>query len=276
MREEGVIGKDEDPTDEDVRRFDKGRKSKHVFNDDWQSSTDPQSRITQLKDGRTHLAYKAEHVVDLETDVVLAAEIHRAYRADVDTLVDSVMQAQVNVNAAAGRVGRGAAAIEEVAADKGYHAAKTLELADALSLRTYIPEPKRKHKSRWTDKPEECRVAVVNNRRRTRRAKSRDLQRPRSERVERSFAHVCDSGGVRRSWLRGLAEVTKRYLIAVAAHNLGRVLRALFGIGKPRSLQSGFRLAALVQFTISAILWQRAAIARFSARLTRVTRPTAV
>jgi transposase len=276
MREEEVIGKDEDPTDEDVRRFDKGRKSKRVSNDDWQSSTDPESRITQLKDGRTHLAYKAEHVVDLETDVVLAAEIHRANRADVDTLVDSVMQAQVNVNAAAGRVGRAAVAIKEVAADKGYHAAKTLELADALSLRTYIPEPKRKHKSRWTDKPEEFRVAVVNNRRRTRRAKSRDLQRLRSERVERSFAHVCDSGGARRSWLRGLAEVTKRYLIAVAAHNLGRVLRALFGIGKPRSLQGGCGLAALVQFTRSAVLWQRATIARFSARLTRVTRPTAV
>jgi transposase len=273
MREEGVIGNDEDPTDEDVRRFDKGRKSKRVSNDDWQSSTDPESRVTQLKDGRTHLAYKAEHVVDLETDVVLAAEIHRANRADVDTLVDSVMQAQVNVNAATERVGRAAVAIEEVAADKGYHGAKTLELADALSLRTYIPEPKRRHKSRWTDKPQGFRVAVVNNRRRTRRDKSRKLQRLRSERVERSFAHVCDSGGARRSWLRGLTDVTKRYLIAVAAHNLGRVLRALFGIGKPRSLQGGFGLAALVQFTISAILWQRVTIARFAARLTRVTRP---
>jgi IS5 family transposase len=276
MREEGLIETNEEPTDEEVRRFDKGRKNKRVSNEEWESRTDPASRITQMKDGRTHLAYKAEHVVDLATELVLAAEIHLANRADVDTLVDSVMQAQVNVNAATERVSRASVEIKEIAADKGYHAARTLELADALSLRTYIPEPKRKHKSRWTDKPEEFRVAVVNNRRRTRRAKSRDLQRLRRERVERSFAHVCDSGGTRRSWLRGLAEITKRYLIAVAAHNLGRVLRALFGIGKPRSLQGSFGFAALVQFVISAILCEQTTIARFSARLTRATRPIAV
>jgi transposase len=276
MREEGLVETNEKPTDEEVRRFDKGRKTKRVSNDEWRSSTDPDSRITQMKDGRTHLAYKAEHVVDLATELVLSAEIHHANRADVDTLVDGVMQAQVNLNAATERGGRAEVKIEEVAADKGYHAAKALELADALSLRTYIPEPKRKHKSRWRDKPEEYRTAVINNRRRTRRAKSRKLQRLRSERVERSFAHVCDSGGARRSWLRGLAEVTKRYLITVAAHNLGRVLRKRLGIGKPRSLQGGFGFAALVQFAISAILWQQPTIARFSARFTRVTRPIAV
>jgi transposase len=146
-----------------------------------------------MKDGRTHLAYKAEHVVDLENELVLAAEIYPANRADTDTLVDSVMQAKLNVDAVNERVGLGGERIEEVAADKGYHAARTLELADALSLRTYIPEPKRKHRSRWTDKPEEFRTAVLNNRRRTGREKSGKLQRLRSERVERSFAHVCET-----------------------------------------------------------------------------------
>jgi transposase len=276
MREEGVIEPNEEPTDEEVRRYDKGRKNKRVSNDEWRSSTDPASRITQMKDGRTHLAYKAEHVVDLQSERVLAAEIHLANRADTDTLVDSVMQARLNVDAANERAGLGEERIEEVAADKGYHAAATLELATALNLRTYIPEPNRKHRSRWTDKPEEHRAAVLNNRRRTRRDKSRNLQRLRSERVERSFAHVCETGGARRSWLRGLVDLTKRYLITVAAHNLGRVLRKLLGIGKPRSLQGGFGVAALVQFAISAILWQKPTIATFSARLSRLTRPIAV
>lgn len=271
MREEGVIEEDREPTDEEVRRFDKGRKTKRVSNDDWQSSTDPASRITRLKDGRTHLAYKAEHVVDLETDVVLAAEIYLADAADVDTLVDSVVQAQVTVNAATERAGCTGVEIEEVAADKGYHAARTLELADALSLRTYIPEPKRPHESRWTDKPEGYRRAVINNRRRTRRAKSRRLQRLRSERVERSFAHVCDSGGTRRSWLRGLVDVKKRYLIAAAAHNLGRVLRKHFGIGKPRGLQGGLGFSALVQIAIRAIARRLPAVGRTQEPLTRLT-----
>jgi transposase len=275
MREEGVIEKDQEPTDEEVRRFDKGRKAKRVSNDDWQSSTDPASRITKLKDGRTHLAYKAEHVVDLKTDLVLAAEIHPANRADADTLADSVMQAQVNVNAANERVGRAEVEIEEVAADKGYHSARALELADALGLRTYIPEPKRARKSRWADKPEAYRIAVLNNRRRTRRDKSRKLQRLRSERVERSFAHVCDSGGARRSWLRGLADVAKRHLIAVAAHNLGRVLRKLFGIGKPRGLQGGLGLTALVPSTVTAIRLRLPGITRALTRPTPMTKPIA-
>jgi hypothetical protein len=255
-----LIEPDAEPTDEEVRRYDKGRKNKRVSNDEWQSSTDPASRIAQLKGGRTHLAYKAEHVVDLQSELVLAAEIHSANRADTDTLVDSVMQAELNVDAANERAGLNRQRIEEVAADKGYHAARTLELADALSLRTYIPEPKRKHRSRWRDKPEGFRTAVLNNRRRTGREKSRKLQRLRSERVERSFAHVCETGGARRTWLRGLVDVTKRYLITVAAHNLGRVLRELFGMGKPRALQGGWGLSARREGVLQALLWLHLAI----------------
>jgi IS5 family transposase len=258
MREEGVIEAGAEPTDEEVRRYDKGRKNKRASNDEWQSSTDSDGRIAKMKDGRTHLAYKAEHVVDLENELVLAAEIYPADRADTDTLIDSVVQAKLNVDAANERAGLGGERIEEVAADKGYHAAATLELADALNLRTYIPEPKRKHRSRWTDKPAGHRTAVLNNRRRTGREKSRRLQRLRSERVERSFAHMCETGGARRSWLRGFVDVTKRYLMTVAAHNLGRVLRKLFGVGKPKALQgisSPFAgLAGVLQVLLSVHL----------------------
>jgi IS5 family transposase len=266
MREEGLIEAEQEPTDEEVRRYDKGRKNKRVSNDEWQSSTDPASRIAKMKDGRTHLAYKAEHVVDLANELVLAAEIYPADRGDTDTLVDSVMQAKLNVDAANERAGLGAERIEEVAADKGYHAAATLELADALNLRTYIPEPKRKHRSRWTDKPEEHRTAVINNRRRIGREKSRRLQRLRSERVERSFAHTCETGDARRSWLRGIADVTKRYLMTVAAHNLGRVLRKLFGVGKPRALQGVSGLSAGLAGVLQAQLRAHLAIARDSWR----------
>jgi transposase len=245
MREEGLIDPDDQPTAEELRRYDKKRKKKKVSNDEWVSETDPDSRITQMKDGRTHLAYKAEHVVDLDSDLLLAAEITPADQGDTQTLVDSVMEAQVNLNEAGCEV-----QIEEVAADKGYHAAGTLELSESLDLRTYIPEPKRTHKSRWTDKPPGYQRAVYANRRRVQRAKGKRLQRKRSEFCERTFAHVCDSGGMRRSWLRGLADVTKRYVIAAAAHNLGRILRALFGIDKPRALQGAGGLAALVYFAI--------------------------
>jgi transposase len=246
MREEGVIDAAHEPTAEEVRRFDKKRKNKKVGNDEWKSSTDGDARITQMKDGTTHLAYKAEHVVDLKSDLILAAEIYPADQADTATLADSLVAAQVHLKEAGSD-----AAIEEAAADKGYHAAGTIELCDFLEVRTYIPEPRRPHPSRWADKPAEHRCAVLNNRRRVRRAKSKTLQRRRSEVVERTFAHVCETGGARRSWLRGLVDVTKRYKIAAAAHNLGRLLRRLTGIGKPKALQGDGGPAALNQLLVA-------------------------
>jgi transposase len=253
MKEEGVVDKGGEPTDEEVRRYDKQRKNKKVSNEDWVSTSDPESQITQMKDGRTHMAYKAEHVVDLKTDLVLAAEIRPATAADTATMVDSVVQAQVNLEQAGSEK-----KIEEVTADKGYHAANTLELSEFVGFRTYIPEPRRKDDRVWTDKPAEFQRAVYNNRRRVRRKKGKQLQRLRSEHCERTFAHICDTGGMRRSWLRGLANVTKRYLIATAAHNLGRILRKLFGVGKPKVLQGSGSLAALMQI---AMHWPLAILA---------------
>jgi transposase len=236
MAEQGI----EAPTDEEVRRFDKGRKKK-VSNAEWQSPADPDSRITKMKDGTTHLAYKAEHVVDLDSEFVLAAEVYPADQADPATLVDSVLRAQVNLVLAGS-----AQEIEEAAADKGYHKAKTLADCERINVRTYIPEPKRK-RARWDDKPSAWQRAVYGNRRRTRRAKGKRLQRLRSERVERTFAHVCETGGGRRTWLRGRVDVAKRYAVQVAGYNLGVLMRKLFGVGKPRALQgAGGRLVGVV------------------------------
>jgi transposase len=127
QEQEGV----ENPTDEELRRFDRQRKDKRVSNEEWMSSTDADSRIAKMKDGRTHLAYKAEHVIDLKTELVLAVPIYHADVGDTDTLVDSVMEAQTNLSEAGLDV-----EIEEAVGDKGYHATDTLELADSLNIRT--------------------------------------------------------------------------------------------------------------------------------------------
>jgi transposase len=246
----------EDPTNEELRRFDRQRKDKRVSNEEWMSPTDQDSRIGKMKDGRTHLMYKAEHVVDLDTEVVLAAPIYHGDVGDPDTMVDSTMDAQTNLSEANIDV-----EIEEAAADKGYHATDTLELADWLHIRTYVPEPNRKGNRNWQDVPEEKRRAVINNRRRTRGARSKRLQRLRSERVERSFAHVCDTGGARRSWLCGIEKVQKRYLIAAVARNLGLIMRKVFGIGTPRGLQAEGGLVSSVCF---AWLHVRHALRRWS------------
>jgi transposase len=164
---------------------------------------------------------------------VLAASIHHADEGDADTLVDRVLEAQANLSEAGLDT-----EIEEAVADKAYHATDTLERADAQNIRTYIPERKPKGKRRWKNVSAAARQAFINNRRRTRQARSKQLQRKRSERVERSFAHMCDTGGARRSWLRGIEKVQKRYLIAAVARNLGLVLRTLLALGTPRGLQA--------------------------------------
>jgi hypothetical protein len=236
----------EEPTDEDLRRFDKSRPDKSCSNAHWQSPTDPDARVTQLKDGRTHLAYKAEHVVQLQSELVLGVRIHPADQGDAVTLVDAVMLAEQHVRAAGSDL-----AIDEAAADKGYHKASELEVAAAVGVRTYVPEPQRR-RGAGRGQTAAQRRAVRLNRRRVRGAHGRRLQRLRSERVERSFAHVCDTGGARRSWLRGFVNVTKRYLVHVAAHNLAVVLRALFAVGKPRALQGAAVVCAAV---FAAVAW---------------------
>ena len=233
MKEEGLIDEDDEPSDQELRKFDKSRTDKKVSNDEWMSPTDPDARIAKMKDGTTHLAYKAEHVLDLQTEAILAAEIYPANYADTVTLEDSLHQAQINQQEAGS-----AQDIEDAVADKGYHGAETLtNLREYTTYRSYIPEPERRYNCVWTDKPPEQREAVVANRRRTRGQRGRKLQRLRSERVERSFAHVCETGGARRTWLTGIENVRKRYLISAAAHNLGLLMRSLFKMGTPRGLQ---------------------------------------
>jgi len=244
----------EDPTDEELRRFDRQRPGKKVSNEDWVSPTDPDSKIAKMKDGTTHLAYKAEHVVDLKTELVLAAKVYPADQPDSATLLPSVVAAQVNLmEAESGLSLQELAAqpeaavaelttLEEAATDKGYHKAETLADCEAIGVRTYIPEAQRSQPRVWTDKPPEWERAYRNNRRRVAGNRSKQLQKLRSEKVERSFAHVCETGGGRRSWLRGLVQVGSSYLMRVAGHNLGIIMRRVFGKGTPRSLQ-GLRAA---------------------------------
>jgi len=228
LKDDGV----DDPTDDELRKFDKTRK-KTCSNEEWESATDPAAKIAKMKDGRTHLAYKAEHVVDLDSEVILAAEIYPADVSDKTTLTDSVLTARCHLTQA----GLTEHEIDAAAADKGYHSREQLAVASDFSVRTYVAEPDRPYRNRWTHSPAGQQAAVYANRRRVTGARGRALQRLRSEKVERSFAHLCETGGSRRSWLRGLAKLRKRYAMAAAARNLGLLMRKLFRMGKPKTQQ---------------------------------------
>jgi len=219
----------ENPTDADLQRLDRGRTDKKVSNQDWESPSDPDARIARMKDGTTHLAYKAEHAVDLQTEAIVAATVTPADRGDGASGAETLIVAQWNLNQSGSDAG-----VTELVADKGYHDNRLLAQCADWQVRTYIPE--RKQKSRvWTDKPEEYEQAFRGNRRRVRADKGKQLNRWRSEKCERTFAHVCETGGGRRSWLRGLGNVTKAHVLKCAAYNLGLLLRKVWGLSKPRS-----------------------------------------
>jgi transposase len=247
--------------DEDLRKYDKNRQNKRVSNEEWESETDGDSRIAKMKDGRTHLAYKAEHTIDLESEFILDASVYHANEADSATLLTSITSAQENLEEA--NIYRD---IEEVVADKGYHKNATLVACrdwNGLGLRTYIPEPNSPYERRWDDKPWGYQAAVYANRRRVKGNRSKRLQKKRSEFVERSFAHVCETGGARRTWLRGVEKINKRYKVHVAARNLGLLMRKVFGIGKPRCGQGIFVFVYIRQLATVA----------FGKVLSRIERP---
>jgi len=221
----------ETPSAEDLIRLDRSRKGKKLSNAEWQSPTDPDAKIAKLKDGRTHLAYKPEHAVDLDTGAVIAAEMHEADQGDTATLPGTRASAAEHLAVV------GAAPTPEdpaeLVADKGYHSRAGLKTLEDGPWKSRIAEPRRDGFLRWHG-DEAARRAVYNNRTRLLSGVARQAFRLRAELVERGFALVLDRGGMRRAWLRGRENVHKRYLIHVAGYNLGLIMRLLTGAGTPR------------------------------------------
>ena len=221
----------ERPTREDLKRMDKKRK-KRCSNKEWKLKHDEDARVTRLKDGRTKAAYRPEHAIDLETQALVAVDVELADAPETETVMETLQEAQDELWAL-----EEPRFVEEVVLDKGYDKADLIrEITDDFEAKTYVPERKRAKPRTWEKGQEAARRAVRNNHRRMRRRKGRALQRKRSEIVERSFAHVCDTGGVRRMTLRGLDKVKKRYVMHAAAYNLALLMRKLCGVGTPRGL----------------------------------------
>ncbi len=198
-----------------------------------------------MKDGRTHLAHKVEHAVDLETGALVAVTLQGADQGDTTTIVETAIAAAEQVEDAQAEVEQ-PQPLEEIIADKGYHSNQTLIDLAAVGIRSYLSEPERGRRD-WSKQPA-AQTPVYANRRRIGGSRGRRLLRQRGERIERSFAHLYDTGGMRRTHLRGHTNILKRLLVHAGGFNLGLVMRHLFGRGTPRGLQdrSAILIAALL------------------------------
>jgi transposase len=238
------------PTREDLARLDRKRKKK-TSNKEWTNPHDPDAKVAKMKDGRTHLAHKAEHAVDLETGAIVAVTVQGADEGDTTTIVETAIAAADQLEDAQASVPE-PQRLEEIIADKGYHSNQTMVDLDAVHIRSYIAEPDRGPRD-WSEAPE-AQAPVYGNRRRIRGGRGRGLMRQRGERIERSFAHLYETGGMRRTHLRGHTNILKRLLIHAGGFNLGLVMRHLIGVGTPRGLQGRLTAAMAVVIALSTLV----------------------
>jgi len=236
----------ETPTREDLARLDRKRKNK-ASNDDWENPHDPDAKITKMKDGRTHLAHKAEHAVDMDTGAIVGVTIQPADRGDTSSIGETLIETMENLDEVSD--GEHRYEMQEAVTDRGYHSNDVLRDLAEMDIRSYASEPNRGRRS-WKGKEAE-RDAVYANRRRIRGERGKRLLRKRGELLERPFAHCYETGGMRRTHLRGHENILKRLLIHTAGCNLSLLMRKLCGVGTPRALQG---LAALITSALAPLL----------------------
>jgi transposase len=240
------------PTRAALARLDRKRKKKGS-NKDWTHPHDPDARITKMKDGRTHLAHKAEHAVDLETGAIVAITVQGADQGDTTTIDQTLAETVEQLSAIEHATDEPIAIVDELVADKGYHSRDKVRELNDVGFRTYISEPDRPPQG-WIGQHAE-RDAVYANRRRIQGARGQRLLRRRGEYLERPNAHLYETGGMRRTHLRGHDNILKRLLVHAGACNLGLWMRTVCGRGTPRGLQG--RVAARIAALLT--VWNRAA-----------------
>ena len=226
----GVDAQDESA----VRRFDKQRPGRKTSNKEWVNPHDPDAKVAPAKNGATDMLYKPENMVDLDTGAIVSAEVRKADEGDTQGLAERAITAAALVEAireetSAAANGLLPARTATLTADKGYYCVAELQAIQESGMKTVISDPLR---HRRLEKLGCSQRAVVRRARRSvRSGYGKALLRRRGMHIERSFAHILDSGGMRRATLRGQHNLDKRYKIAAATYNLSQLMRHLFGIG---------------------------------------------
>ena len=229
---------------EAVRQFDRKRPKK-MSNDEWVNPHEPDAKIGPTKTGAIDMIYKPEHTVDLDTGTVLQAEVRFGNEADHKGLAVHVLEAQVNINVVQARPAD-SLTIQSATTDKGYHAANELSQLQQEGIRTVVSDP---IKNRDLDKlsPEEAKVLSA-ARQSAESEAGKQLLKKRGMHLERSFAHVLDAGGARRTTLRGLENLNKRFKATAAIYNLSQLMRALWGVGTPKQWAAGVKPLVFILF----------------------------
>lgn len=222
-----------DPDDtKAVRRFDKKRTDRGTSNAEWVNPHDPDAKVGVTKHGACDMIYKPEHVTDLESGAIVAATIRPGNAGDTQGLAERVLAAGDTLGRTC-KDPKQAKVLRSLTADEGYFAVAEICCLQGEKIRTIVGDPhaakRRKEKQDGTVKR-----VLMKARRAVKSASGKALLKKRGQHVERSFAHVLDQGGLRRTTLRGEGNLTKRHLAAVLAYDLSLLMRHLTGHGTPK------------------------------------------
>jgi transposase len=229
-----------------VRKFDRNRPRKGS-NQEWENPHDPDAKIGRTKDGATDMIYKPEVVVDLDTGAIVRAQVQLGDESDHKDMSVRILEAQQNINRAS-NAKLDTLTVESVTSDKGYYAVSELQALQQEGIRTIIADP---INNRRLDKLEPAEKRAVLAQRSVKSKSGKQFLRRRGMHIERSFAHILDCGGMRRTTLRGWENLNKRYKLAAAFYNLSQLMRKLFGFGTPKQVAA---LRGLLLLQVSC-LW---------------------
>jgi transposase len=219
----------------ETSRFDRKRKKK-VSNDEWVNPHDSDAKIGQMKHGNFRMIYKPEHLVDMDTGAILDAQILLGDMADSTDCTDRLIEAEMRAAEGLDN-GEMDLPIETVTEDKGYHSDDEIVKLSEYGIQANVPQ---RSKARRYDTMEESKREILERSDAfVASEQGKELLKKRGMYVERSFAHVLDAGGMRRTTLRGQENIQKRYIIAAMGFNCSLAMGVIFGYGTPKQHGAG-------------------------------------
>ena len=228
-----------------VARFDRKRPGRKTSNDEWSNPHDPDAKIGRTKHGAPNMVYKPEHAVDIDTGAIVDVNMLPGDQPDYDKFTDRIVDAQIRINDVYDDP-TSAPIIETVTSDKGYFKFNEIKQMQDIEIMPVIPdfiEYRNLNKLNLEEK-----IALGFAKSEVKSASGRAKLKRRGMYVERSFAHVLDSGGQRRTTLRGNENILKRHRVATACYNLSLLMRKIFGFGTPKQLIAAAYLSVALLF----------------------------
>jgi len=229
-----------DPDDtKAVRRFDKNREGRKTSNEEWFNPYDPDAKVGMTKHGACDMIYKPEHITDLDTGAIVAAEVRLGDQGDTEDLAERVLAAGEVLSRVCGDP-KQEKVLTSLTADEGYFSVEQACCLQGERVRVIIGDP-HESKRRRDKQPGIVRQVLSKAKRAVKSKSGKALLRKRGEHIERSFCHVLDHGKHRRATLRGQRNLTKRQLVAALTYNLSLLMRHLMGCGTSKQWQTGNR-----------------------------------